>query len=192
MLLYSARSPRTIYPDHQPIRGMACSGSASARAAHRPVLIERSSASQPAFPTGPSFVWSVPVPPSVMLCPRCPDLNGTPTGRRPTARCRALPGHARPSGTPGAAGPARSTPYPGGGRHPYRAAALQDRVRWCPRPPPGEAGWTCPRVPYTLCTFAPGVRIARPFHQQVYRVPASRTAAVVAGSVGEGALCAGG
>jgi hypothetical protein len=39
-------------PDHQPIRGIACSGSASARAVHRLVLIERSLASRPAFRTG--------------------------------------------------------------------------------------------------------------------------------------------
>src|ERR1700745_3199760 len=42
-------------PDHQPIRRGAClraSGSASAHAVHRLVLIERSLASRPAFHTG--------------------------------------------------------------------------------------------------------------------------------------------
>jgi hypothetical protein len=45
MLLCSVRTSGPSTSDHQPIRGMACSGSASARAAHRLVLIERSSVS---------------------------------------------------------------------------------------------------------------------------------------------------
>ena len=51
MLLCSALPPGHL-PDHQPIRCIACSGSASARAVHRLVLIERSLASRPAFRTG--------------------------------------------------------------------------------------------------------------------------------------------
>ena len=54
MLLCSALPPGHL-PDHQPIRGIVCSGSASARAVHRLVLIERSLASRPAFLTG--FRW---------------------------------------------------------------------------------------------------------------------------------------
>jgi hypothetical protein len=51
MLLCSAPPPGHL-PDHQPIRDIVCSGSASARAVHRLVLIERSLASRPAFRTG--------------------------------------------------------------------------------------------------------------------------------------------
>jgi len=51
MLLCSALSLGHL-PDRQPIRGIACSGSASACAVHRLVLIERSLASRPAFRTG--------------------------------------------------------------------------------------------------------------------------------------------
>src|SRR6516165_4656138 len=85
--------------------------------------------------------------------------------------------HAR---TPDVAAPVRSTPGWDAGTHPGRAAALEGRARCRPRPPPGEAGWTLPRVPYNQrkCvpenSPAPAAQIARPFLTVVYRVTKPR------------------
>ena len=75
-------------PDHQPIRGIACSGSASARAVHRLVLIERSLASRPAFRTGFGCVQrasrrrQLRTSPAVMLCPGVRSVKGTKQAER--------------------------------------------------------------------------------------------------------------
>src|SRR6516165_5497717 len=95
--------------------------------------------------------------------------------------------HAR---TPDVAAPVRSTPGWDAGTHPGRAAALEGRARCRPRPPPGEAGWTLPRVPYNQrkCvpekSPAPAAQIARPLHILVYRVTTPRARVHVTGPPG--------
>jgi hypothetical protein len=136
-----------LKPDHQPIRCIGCSGSASVRAVHRLVLIERSLASRPAFRTGFRHVQRT----SRRLDRSAPYLSSTVAvghvttrrrhgkGTKPAGWCQAHPKRAKREGTPDAAAPVRGTPGWDAGTRPCPVAALEGRARCRPRPPLGEA-----------------------------------------------------
>jgi hypothetical protein len=196
-------------PDHQPIRRGAClraSGSASAHAVHRLVLIERSLASRPAFHTGFRVsrtrlraLRRDEFPPRsaqtslarrsthrcilrlvlVMLCPARLSVKGT----KLAGRCRASPSRATRAAAPGVASPYRDSPGWGAGTRLDRAAAHEGRARCRPRPPRGEAKRTWPRVPCSQHMCAPGNFPAAPaYAPPAQAVPAQMGAARISRS----------
>jgi hypothetical protein len=138
-------------PDHRPIRRIGCSGSASVRAVHRLVLIERSLASRPAFRTGSCRVQRTSRRLTVPPCAVKHRVVSTGTvshvmtrrqpgkGTKPAGWCQANPRRAVRVRTPDAVAPVRSTPGWDAGKRPCLVAALGGRARRRPRPPLGEA-----------------------------------------------------
>jgi hypothetical protein len=109
--------------------------------------------------------------PSVMVCPGFQAGKGTKlAGRR-----QANPGRAVRARTPGAAAPVRSTPSRDAGTRPGPAASRGGQGRCRPRPPPGVASWTSPRVPCSQHRCVPGnspaqaAQIARSLHPSLPR-----------------------
>ncbi len=124
-----------------PVRGRACSGLTSACGVHRLVLIERSSLSRPAFPTGCRSCLSLcPVRRSKANRWTCRPPRGTSrTGTALATRPYAMPSEGEP---PGSVSPALAFP---------RAGARAD---W--------PGWLARYLLTSAAPSGPGVRKARP------------------------------
>jgi len=134
----------------RPVRGRACSGPASACAAHRRVLIGRSSQSRPAFPTRPARLVLLVVPP--------PGLRTLPVSQdsRLAGGHRADPGGEAPAGTHDVARLAQGTLGRDAGTHPGPGAARGDRGQSRPRSPLGEAVRILPHGACIPRTYVPG------------------------------------